>query len=134
MDVRCSHERWSLRQYDGDRREQTTIDLVFTAGDERRAVAGEKGNQFADVFRCANPTKRMKCTPRRDHLFNCLVVLAEEIGGMAEHGGINRSRANGDDANVLVSVIERHGPGERVDRTLARGVGSNALLRGESLD
>src|SRR5688572_27490449 len=95
--------RISVREHGGDRAEETPIDFVLTAGDEGGAVAGEETDELGDVFGRADPTERVHRAPARHHLVARLVSLPD-VCGIAEHGGIDRARADSHDSDVLVGM------------------------------
>ena len=103
------------------------------AGDEGGARADQKGDQLRDILRRADAAERVHLAPRLDHEVLAVVTLPD-IGGVAKHGRVDRAGADRVDADVLLGVVERHRPGEGIDRALARGVGGHARLRGEGLD
>src|SRR5208282_3231890 len=73
---------------------------------ERRPITGKKGDRGSNLFRLSHAAQSVHAIASGQNLFR----IGVQVGSPAQHRCIDGAWANAVHANVLLRVIERHGP------------------------
>src|SRR5215469_12908484 len=116
-----------------DPRQQPAVNFVIAAGAEAGFVRSEESRQLRDLFRRSHALERVRISETLDRFFSR--QFRREVSSRAlQHWGENRSRADRIHADVILRVVQRKRPGQRVHRAFGGRVSRNPALAGVSLD